>query len=233
MLLLAGCDHQCWVRASFRIVERVERGPRPAWVVVVAASWLALGVSAEWFHREHAFTTASWLMLAGVAVYVGLVTYLRCPAPLPLLAVLLFCSGIAFDAFFVTWWPVTVSLAGSIRRAVKRGEHEAWSTSCATAGGWLAAIAAGVAWVFQPCCGGPRPWLLIGLPMVGALVSFALAAPRRSQYRDPDRVPRLVLDATLGFARLALPLILMFLVGWMVTAGEGKRYQDRWDNTGH
>lgn len=218
------------LRASFGGVERTAQGQRPAWLVVAAASWLALGISATSYHQEHSLTTPSLLMLAGVATYVGVMARFRWPTPLPLLAVLLFCTGTALDAFFVTWWPITVSLTSSIRRAAKRGEQEAWSASCAAAGGWLAGFAAWVAWALKHCCGGPTHWVLIGLPAVGALVSFALVARRTTPYRNLDRVPLLALDATLGFARLILPMSLIVLGASLVGSSETERYRDRWEN---
>jgi hypothetical protein len=211
-------------------VERVEQGPRPAWLVVVVASWLALGISAAWYYREHAVTTPSLLMLAGIAAYCGVAARFRWPAPLPLLAVFLLSTGIALDAFPVTWWPITLSLTASVRSAAKRGELEAFPASCAAASGWLAGFAAYVAWATRPCCGGRPHWLLTGAPAAGALVSFALAARRRSPYPDHDRVPRLALDAALGFARLMLPLVFLLLGAWAVGASEGARYRERWDN---
>jgi hypothetical protein len=172
----------------------------------------------------------SLLMLAGIAVYCGIAARFRWLAPLPLLAVVLFCTGIAFDAFFVTWWPITLSLTSSVRRTIKRGEPEAWAASCATAGGWLAGFAVWVALLTHPCCGGQPHWGLIGAPAAGALVSLALAARRSSPYLDRDRTPRLALDAALGLARLVVPLGLMWLFAWVAVGGEAARYEDRWRN---
>jgi hypothetical protein len=210
----------------------VQQKQLPAWLAVVAASWLALGTALAWAYLqrdylEHTFTT-SLLMSLGIAAFCGLAARYRWPVPLALLAVPLIASGRALEAYQLTWWPVTVSLTGLARRAAKQSELEAWPNTCAAAGGWLAGFAVCVVLVTKPCCGEQTHWVLIGAPVAGALIAFALAARQHSAY--PNGVQSLAFEAARGLARLALLLVLLALAGWAMLAGEAQRYQDRWRN---
>ena len=211
----------------------VQKKQLPAWLAVVAASWLALGIALAWGyqHRDYltnTFTTTSLLMPAGIAAYCGLAARYRWPFPLALLAVPLIASGRAWDAYDLTWWPITVSLTGLARRVAKQSELEAWPNACAAAGGWLAGFAACVALITKPCCGNQPHWVLIGAPVAGALIFFALAARQYSTY--PNGVRSLAFEAARGLARLALLLVLLMLAGWAMLSGDLQRYQDRWRN---
>lgn len=168
-------------------------------------------------------------MTVGIAAYCGLAARYRFPVPVALLAVPLIASGYALDAYAITWWPVTVSLTGLVRRAAKQSELEAWPNTCAAAGAWLVGFAAWVALITKPCRGEQTHWVLIGAPVAGALLFFALAALQHSTY--PHGVRTLAFAAALGMGRLALLLILLMLAGWVMVAGEAQRYQDRWRNS--
>lgn len=213
-------------------MQGVQQKQLPAWLVVVAASWLALGTALAWSYlnrdyAEHTFTT-SLLMSLGVAAFCGVAARYRWPVPLLLLAVALMASGLALEAYALTWWPVTVSLTGLARRVAKQSELEAWPNACAAAGGWLVGVAAWVALVTKLSSGEQTHWVLIGAPVAGALIAFALAVRQHSAY--PNGLRSLAFEAARGLARLALLLVLLGLAVEAMFGREAERYQERWRN---